>query len=49
VDAQAHHEHSIPGEWLGFEVTEDRGDRNIGLTQMLMRRLSARGCRFALE
>ena len=42
-------EHSIPGEWLGFEVTETAAIANIGLTQMLMRRLSARGCRFALD
>jgi diguanylate cyclase (GGDEF)-like protein len=42
-------ENDIPGEWLGFEVTETAAIANIGLTQMLMRRLSARGCRFALD
>ncbi len=42
-------EHSIPGEWLGFEVTETAAIANIGLTQMLMRRLATRGCRFALD
>jgi len=41
--------YSIPGEWLGFEVTETAAIANIGLTQMLMRRLTARGCRFALD
>jgi diguanylate cyclase (GGDEF)-like protein len=42
-------ENSIPGEWLGFEVTETAAIANIGLTQVLMRRLAARGCRFALD
>jgi diguanylate cyclase (GGDEF)-like protein len=42
-------ENDIPGEWLGFEVTETAAIANIGLTQMLMRRLAARGCRFALD
>jgi len=42
-------ENSIPGEWLGFEVTETAAIANIGLTQMLMRRLATRGCRFALD
>jgi diguanylate cyclase (GGDEF)-like protein len=42
-------QHSIPGDWLGFEVTETAAIANIGLTQMLMRRLSTRGCRFALD
>jgi diguanylate cyclase (GGDEF)-like protein len=42
-------ENSISGEWLGFEVTETAAIANIGLTQMLMRRLASRGCRFALD
>ena len=42
-------ENAIPGEWLGFEVTETAAIANIGLTQMLMRRLASRGCRFALD
>jgi diguanylate cyclase (GGDEF)-like protein len=41
--------YSIPGEWLGFEVTETAAIANIGLTQMLMRRLTSRGCQFALD
>lgn len=42
-------ENAVRGEWLGFEVTETSAIANIGLTQMLMRRLSSRGCRFALD
>ncbi len=41
--------HSVPGEWLQFEITETAAVANVSQTQTLIRHLRARGCEFALD
>jgi diguanylate cyclase (GGDEF)-like protein len=39
----------IPGEWIGFELTETAAVANLEQAQLLIERVGARGCRFALD
>ena len=39
----------IPGKWMTFELSESAARENLANTQLLMQRLGAMGCRFALD
>jgi EAL domain-containing protein (putative c-di-GMP-specific phosphodiesterase class I) len=39
----------VPGEWLGFELTETAAVGNLQRAQTLIDQLGQRGCRFALD
>ncbi|MBC7983310.1 MAG: EAL domain-containing protein [Candidatus Obscuribacterales bacterium] len=39
----------VPGEYVGFELTETAAVSNLDLTQFLMVRLGAKGCKFSLD
>jgi ammonium transporter, Amt family len=42
-------EHNLPGAALCFEITETAAIGNLATARDLMKQLSARGCRFALD
>lgn len=39
----------IPGDWIGFELTENAAIANLERAQSLIQRLGALGCKFALD
>ena len=39
----------VPGEWIGFELTETAAIANLERAQQLINRLGAMGCTFALD
>jgi len=42
-------ESGVPGDWIGFELTENAAIGNLERAQALMERLGALGCKFALD
>jgi diguanylate cyclase (GGDEF)-like protein len=42
-------ESGVPGDWLGFELTENAAIANLARAQTLIDRLGALGCKFALD